>query len=414
MGWRRDSRRRCAGLGVVSVRRRATAERRRGSAEMPGAGRQSPRPRCSTGPRGRPCAARTTRRASASPRRPARRRLAPLASGRRRTATGPLPTGPGSCSPHSPETATGARRSRPRRRPVAPRAATTPRWCRPSVPNGRRSTCRRDRRSTAARRIRSSSLPLLPPTVGAEQLLDQRAIVHRRLPQLIGRGLAVTVQRADLVRLAVAIEHRRVLHRQRRLLHPSVLGGVAALGEQSADQAVRPVQRVLRVVDEPPLHVVPLRGVSPPALFRQRAQIKLVVQPLALDKLTLGLQSPTPLLHRPVVLRPEPPPQRRAPVPPVHSGENRQDHDEDDYRDQNRSTGGHLAATAPWATSWLSIPARLAIAKTSADHRKRGGGYFQSRCPCENARNPSRFLSGSAVSQLVFFATTALESGTGA
>src|SRR5512144_92221 len=227
MGWRRDSRRRCAGLGVVSVRRRATAERRRGSAETPGAGHQWPRPRCSTGPRGRPCAGRTTRRASASPRRPARRRLAPLASGRRRTATGPLPTGPGRWSPPPPETATGPRRWAPGR-PVPPPGL---RW--PSRPpwSGARSAPRRDRRSTAARRTRSSSLPLVPAAGGAEQLLDQRAVVHRRLPQLIGRGLAVAVQRADLVRLAVAIQHRPVLHRQRRLLNSPVLGWVAALGE---------------------------------------------------------------------------------------------------------------------------------------------------------------------------------------
>src|SRR5512144_1612061 len=261
MGWRRDSRRRCAGLGVVSVRRTATAERRRGSAETPGAGRQSPRPRCSTGPRGRPCAARTTRRASASPRRPARRRPAPLASGRRRTATGLLPTGPGSRSPPPLGTATGPRRWAPGRPPPPP-GLRRPRR------SGARSASRRDRRSRAARRTRPSSLPLLRPAVGAEQLLDQRAIVHRRLPQLIGRGLAVAVQRADLVRLAVAIQHRRVLHRQRRLLHPPIFGGVAALGEQPADQAVRPVQRVSWVVDEPPLHLRPLRGVSPPALVR--------------------------------------------------------------------------------------------------------------------------------------------------
>src|SRR5690606_32892454 len=158
------------------------------------------------------------------------------------------------------------------------------------------------------------------------------------LAQILGRRFAALRLQVDVVRVPVVAERPRVLNRQQGQLLVVVARRVAPVADQLGHQVVSRLDRCGRVVDELGLHRAPTGDVAFPVLRLDVPQLQFLVALLAVHKLPLGAHAAVLLVDRPVVLRPEAPPQRpTAGCPP----ETDRDGDEqDDQQDQQRYLRG--------------------------------------------------------------------------
>ncbi|MEV4020017.1 site-specific integrase [Nonomuraea angiospora] len=107
-----------------------------------------------------------------------------------------------------------------------------------------------------------------------EEFLEQDAVVHHGLAQVLGGGLAWGGASADLVGLAVVVQGTAVHHWQVRQLLPEVFGGISALGHDGGDQFVGLGDGGTWSVDEPLLQRGPLPGVGLPGGGGERRDVQ--------------------------------------------------------------------------------------------------------------------------------------------
>ena len=97
--------------------------------------------------------------------------------------------------------------------------------------------------------------------LGPEQVGEQCAVVHERLPKLFGRGLAPLVGLVDVVGLAVVVEQAGMLDGQVGDLLVEPAGRISPLGDQFGDQSVCLTDGPVGCVDEADLDLFPGGGV---------------------------------------------------------------------------------------------------------------------------------------------------------
>jgi len=139
--------------------------------------------------------------------------------------------------------------------------------------------------------------------------------------------------------LAVLVEQPGVVHRERGEPLVVVVRRVPDLAQQPGDEFVALAYRLARLVDEVRLHLRPLRGVLRPGRRRQRLQLELRVPAFPVAQFPLRGRAAVLPGDQPVVLRPEPLPQR--PAAHGHHGADDQgsDHHEDDDENDDLNSG---------------------------------------------------------------------------
>jgi hypothetical protein len=187
-----------------------------------------------------------------------------------------------------------------------------------------------------------------------QQFVEQRAVMHECLPQVLGAGLPVQLAQRDRVRGAVVVHHHGVVHRQVRSLRLEVRHGIAAAHHDVAHQQVGLGHGRTRAVDEAALHALPFHAEALRLVRRQGHDLQQLVHAvLARTQFGLGLRAAARALHGALVFRPEALGQVRGAAAPGDGGDD--DHgqqQEDRERDQQvhvhglprrRSLGPRLA-----------------------------------------------------------------------
>ena len=171
---------------------------------------------------------------------------------------------------------------------------------------------------------------------GLQQVVEERAVVHHRPPQVFGLDAAAGVPFRDHVGGPVLLDHMRMIDRDVSGSLVEIPHRVAAVAHHILDQRVRLRDGCRRVVHELGLRLSPFREVSVPLACRQR--LDLVVLDAFLARLELALRLPLVAgrLQRSLVFRPVSLGQMLGPIALSHHPRHRTNHDDrhqDDERD---------------------------------------------------------------------------------
>src|SRR5580700_11318972 len=138
-----------------------------------------------------------------------------------------------------------------------------------------------------------------------QQFAEQRTVVQQRLPEVFRAHLLGPRPLADPVRGPVILHHLRVVDRHQVGLRVEIPHRVATRVHDAVEQPVSGHDRLLRLVDEAFLHVLPLLGEPGSRLLRQRLDVEPGTLLLAITQLGLGGPPILPGLYCPVVFRAE-------------------------------------------------------------------------------------------------------------
>jgi hypothetical protein len=153
--------------------------------------------------------------------------------------------------------------------------------------------------------VAAAVVPALPGAAVVEHRVDERPERGERGAQVLGARAALPMGGDDALGLAVVLDEVGLGDREVVGPAPPVLDRVAALAHDRHEQRVGVLDRAARVVDEPALHLLPVRVEALALLRLQRAQLVLVVAVLALAQFLLGLLAVAGLLDAALVLGPE-------------------------------------------------------------------------------------------------------------
>jgi hypothetical protein len=126
--------------------------------------------------------------------------------------------------------------------------------------------------------------------------------VDQALTHVLGGGFAGSCTSGNSLTGAIVLDHLRVIHRDVGGALLEVVHRVAALAQDLHDQLVRLSERDCRLIHEPRLDLLPLRGVSVLRGGRKGPDIELFPSFAASGEICLGLATAIGMLQRAVVL----------------------------------------------------------------------------------------------------------------